>query len=190
MHRKEAIQLIAEDMLSSLTPAQAVEAIRAFFNDFIPDGLRPQLDPALLAQHERHEIPPTIIPSDPRYQPAVLHQMKRRLRGVTNAYLSAYIYGNMNMSVDVSGQMTELLACPACDYKSLPIRGNWDVCPVCGWKSDPVQEAVPDERVGANSVSLNRARANFARIGLSTEDASDRVHPHGKHMYPHAERTE
>ena len=190
MHRSEGIQLIAEHMLSQLTPEEAVEAIRNFFNDFIPDDLRPQLDPALLAQHDRHDVPPTIIPSDPRYQPVLLHQMKRRLRGVTNAYLSAYIYGNMNMSVTISGQMTELLPCPACDYLSLPIRGDWDTCPVCGWKSDPVQESVPDEPVGANSVSLNQARQNFARIGLSAEDARDRVHPHGKHMYPRTEKTE
>ena len=190
MHRSEAIQLIAQDMLNELTPAEAVEAIRAFFNDFIPDDLRPHLDPALVAQHDRHEIPPTIIPSDPRYRPVLLHQMKRRLRGVTNAYLSAYLYGNLNLSVDISGQMRELLPCPVCDYKSLPIRGNWDVCPVCGWKSDPVQEAAPDEAVGANSVSLNQARANFARTGLSADDARDRVHPHGKYMYPRVEKAE
>ncbi len=190
MQRTEAIQLIAEDMQRKLTPDEAIEAIHAFFNDFIPDDLRPQLDAALVAQHDRHEVPPTIIPSDPRYQPVLLHQMKRRLRGVTNAYLSAYLYGNLDMSVDVSGQMTELLPCPVCAYKSLPILGNWDVCPVCGWKSDPVQEAVPDEPVGANSVSLNQARENFAHIGLSAEDARGRVHPHGKHMYPHAGITE
>lgn len=190
MYRTEAIQLIAEHMLSKLTPDEAIEAIHAFFNDFIPDDLRPQLDPALVVQHDRHEVPPTIIPSDPRYQPVLLHQMKRRLRGVTNAYLSAYLYGNMNTSRDISGQMAELLPCPVCAYKSLPIRGNWDVCPVCGWKSDPVQEAVPDEPVGANSVSLSQACENFTRIGLSAEDARDRVHPHGKHMYPRAGITE
>lgn len=190
MHRHEAIQLIAENMLSKLTPNQAVEAIQAFFGDFIPDDLRPQLDAALVTQHDHHEIPPTIIPSDPRYQPVLLHQMKRRLRGVTNVYLSAYLYGNLGMSVDVGGRMTELLPCPVCNYKSLPIRGNWDVCPVCGWRSDPVQEAIPDELVGANSVSLNQARENFARTRLSAEVARDRVHPHGRHMYPHAEETE
>jgi hypothetical protein len=188
MDRNEAIQLIAEHMRSKLTPDQAVEAIRDFFNDFIPDDLRPQLDPSLVAQHDRHDIPPTILPFDPRYQPVLLHQMKRRLRGVTNTYLSAYLYGNLNRSVPVTGQMTELLACPVCDYKSLPIRGNWDACPVCGWKSDPVQEAVPDEPVGANNVSLNQARANFARTGLSAEVARDRVDPHGTYKYPRAER--
>lgn len=190
MRRNEAIQLIAEYMLSQLTPDEEVEAIRAFFNDFIPDELRPKLDSALVAQHDRHDVPPTIIPSDPRYQPVLLHQMKRRLRGVTNTYLSAYMHGEMNVSADVSGAMTPLLSCPVCDYQSLPIRGNWDVCLVCGWQSDPVQEAVPDEAVGANNVSLNQARQNYAHIGLSSEDARARVHPHGRHMYPRAERGE
>jgi hypothetical protein len=116
--------------------------------------------------------------------------MKRRLRGVTNAYLGAVLYGTMDRSVDVTGVMTPLLSCPVCDYRSLPILGNWDVCLVCGWKSDPVQEAVPDEAIGANGVSLNQARANFARTGLSSQDARDRVHPHGKFMYPRAEGQE
>lgn len=187
MHRNEGIQRIAEHMLSQLTPEEAIEAIQAFFNDFIPDDLRSQLDPALVDQHDRHDIPPTIIPSDPRYQSVLLHQMKRRLRGVTNAYLSAYLYGNLNLSVDISGELTELLPCPVCNYLSLPIRGNWDVCAVCGWKSDPVQEAVADEPVGANRASLNQARQNFARTGLSAEDARDRVHPHGKYQYPRGE---
>lgn len=190
MHRSEAIQLIAEHMLSQLTPQQAIEAIQAFFNDFIPDELRPQLDQALLDQHDRHDVPPTIIPSDPRYGPVLLHQMKRRLRGVTNAYLSAYLYGVMNTSVDVSGHLTPLLPCPVCDYLSLPIRGNWDVCPVCGWKSDPVQEAVPDEPVGANNVSLSQARQNFAATGLSAPEAGSRVHRHGKYMYPRTKQAE
>jgi hypothetical protein len=187
MQRSQAIQLIAEHMLSRLTPQEAVEAIQAFFNDFIPDDLRPQLDTVLVAQHDRHDVPPTIIPNDPRYQPVLLHQMKRRLRGVTNQYLSAYMYGVMNTSVAVNGDMIPLLACPVCEYLSLPIRGNWDVCLVCGWKSDPVQEAVPDEAVGANNQSLNQARQNFARIGLSSDHARDRVHPHGRRMYPRAE---
>jgi hypothetical protein len=190
MQRTEAIQRIAEHMLSQLTAAEAAQAIRAFFNDFIPDDLRPELDPALVRQHDRHDVPPTIIPSDPRYQPVLLHQMKRRVRGVTNAYLAAYLYGHMGESVEVTGKAAQLLPCPVCAYRSLPIRGDWDVCPVCGWKSDPVQEAVASETVGANEVSLDQARDNFARTGFSSQIARGRAHPHGKFMYPRSEDVE
>jgi len=100
------------------------------------------------------------------------------------------MHGEMNASADVSGVMIPLLSCPVCDYQSLPIRGNWDVCLVCGWQSDPVQEAVPDEPVGANNVSLNQARQNYAQFSLSSEDARARIHPYGKYMYPQAERGE
>lgn len=186
MQRTQAIQLIAEHMLSQLTPPEAVEAIQAFFNDFIPDELRPSLDPALADQHDRHDIPPTIIPNDPRYAPVLLHQMKRRLRGVTNAYLSALLHGKLGLAEGVSGAMAPLLACPVCDYQSLPIRGNWDVCPVCGWISDPLQEAIPGEAVGANSISLDQARHNYAQSRLSREEARARVHPHARYMYPRA----
>jgi len=37
-------------------------------------------------------------------------------------------------------------------------------CSVCDWDEDPVQEAEPDYRGGANKCSLNEAKAEWARL--------------------------
>ncbi len=43
--------------------------------------------------------------------------------------------------------------------------GTFDICPVCFWEDDPVQYDDPDYAGGANGISLNQARVNFAKNG-------------------------
>lgn len=61
--------------------------------------------------------------------------------------------------------------CPCCGYLTLsePKRGSFEICPVCYWEDDRVQFEEPDERVGANAVSLNDARRNFKEYGAVSE---------------------
>jgi hypothetical protein len=47
-----------------------------------------------------------------------------------------------------------------------------------------MQEALPDEPVGSNSLSLNDARRNFARLGAVSEAKQAEVEPDGKEKYP------
>jgi hypothetical protein len=49
--------------------------------------------------------------------------------------------------------------------------GTYEICSVCGWEDDPVQANEPDYKGGANSVSLNEARENFARYGAVRAEA-------------------
>jgi hypothetical protein len=57
-------------------------------------------------------------------------------------------------------------ACPCCGFVTLqePPPGTYEICRVCGWEDDLVQFRDPDYRGGANSESLNEARAEFARM--------------------------
>ena len=51
----------------------------------------------------------------------------------------------------------EKIKCPVCggtDFDEM-----YYACQLCGWEDDPVQEDDPDYRGGANSMSLNEARA-------------------------------
>jgi hypothetical protein len=57
--------------------------------------------------------------------------------------------------------------CPCCHSMSLTKAGGWQICDVCNWEDDPVQEKHSDLAGGANKVSLNEARLNFARTGVS-----------------------
>jgi cold shock CspA family protein len=54
-------------------------------------------------------------------------------------------------------------ACPVC---GAPVAGEpsaYEICVVCGWEDDPVQSDDPAFRGGANTMSLDEARADWRR---------------------------
>ena len=74
--------------------------------------------------------------------------------------------------------MSELgFPCPCCGYPTLSEEppGTFDICPICFWEDDRVQFRDPSYRGGANTVSLNEARANFEAIGVSDPNSRDLV---------------
>ncbi|WP_373372203.1 CPCC family cysteine-rich protein [Sorangium atrum] len=62
---------------------------------------------------------------------------------------------------------SELYECPCCGQRTLDGRGHYDICATCNWEDDPLQEEKPYYEGGANRVSLNTARRNFALHGTS-----------------------
>ena len=73
---------------------------------------------------------------------------------------------------ELAGRDTPLgrrFACPCCGYLTLvePPTGTYDICTVCFWEDDGVQFRDLDYEGGANKVSLNQARENFQRHGVS-----------------------
>jgi hypothetical protein len=63
--------------------------------------------------------------------------------------------------------------CPCCKYLTLSEKppGTFEICEVCGWEDDNVQFEDPNYAGGANSVSLNQARKNYALFGACDESA-------------------
>lgn len=57
--------------------------------------------------------------------------------------------------------LSEQLPCPCCGSPTICESGAYEVCDVCGWEDDPVQSSNPDYAGGANSESLNVARARW-----------------------------
>lgn len=59
--------------------------------------------------------------------------------------------------------------CPCCGYPTLlePPPGTYELCPVCFWEDDGIPFEDPTYRGGANTISLNEARASFAAMGVS-----------------------
>ena len=53
------------------------------------------------------------------------------------------------------------MPCPCCGEGLVEGEHLYDVCEVCGWEDDDYQFNHPDYRGGANSMSLNEARAAF-----------------------------
>jgi hypothetical protein len=58
-----------------------------------------------------------------------------------------------------------------------PFHRTKDICPTCGWKDDVIQTIDHDIKGGANIVSLNQARENYAKFGAKTKEALSRVRP-------------
>ena len=55
--------------------------------------------------------------------------------------------------------------CPVCGKTKFNHYNSDEICPVCRWTNDGYSRAYPDEWGGENSVSLNRARENYAKYG-------------------------
>jgi hypothetical protein len=73
----------------------------------------------------------------------------------------------------------ERYPCPCCGFLTMigPTRGTHDICPVCGWEDDKFQYDDPDCDGRANTVSLNEARSNYAKIGAAKKWSLPDVRP-------------
>lgn len=60
--------------------------------------------------------------------------------------------------------------CHCCGYLTMDHGGtcSFDICPICKWEDDNVQLGNPDFTGGANKMSLNQAKANFAKYGAKS----------------------
>ena len=52
-----------------------------------------------------------------------------------------------------------------CDKYEFEEDNDFDVCEICGWENDCVQNDDPGYRGGANFVSQNEAKSNYAKCG-------------------------
>ncbi|MCV6637184.1 CPCC family cysteine-rich protein [Candidatus Albibeggiatoa sp. nov. NOAA] len=69
--------------------------------------------------------------------------------------------------------------CPCCGYFTLSEKpsGTFEICPVCNWEDDNVQYDDPNYNGGANRISLNTARENFAKYGVIDREFISKVRP-------------
>ncbi len=187
MHRDEALEKIGWHQLKSLSREEAADLIIEFFNEPLKPSLREKLNITAIMQWETHEPPDDLKPGNPIYRPILLEKMKKPFKGATNKYLAEYLSSKLGLNVDkVEGDLPSWLPCPACQYHTLAVVGDWDTCPVCGWISDPVQEVMHDDPTGANGISLNESRKNFQSIGAITQEKLADLDPEEKKKYPRA----
>lgn len=67
--------------------------------------------------------------------------------------------------------------CPCCSYLTFDEKpcGTFEICPVCYWEDDNTQINNLDYDGGANGISLNEARKNFALYGAVKKEYIDKV---------------
>lgn len=67
--------------------------------------------------------------------------------------------------------------CKCCGCAAMDTDEEYDICPVCFWERDFYQEKNSDYDGGANSVSLEQARKNYAEYGACEEQFVKKVRP-------------
>ena len=187
MQREEALDKIAWHYLKKLSRDEATDLVLEFFNEPLKPSLREKLNLTAVLQWETHQPPEDLQPGNPIYRPILLEKMKNSFRGATNEYLAQHLSEELGIAVDgVEGNLPTWLPCPVCAYRTFAVVGDWDICPVCGWTSDPVQEAMPDDPTGANSISLHQARQNYQEFGAISPEKLEELDPQSKAKYPKA----
>ncbi|MBP7319161.1 MAG: hypothetical protein BGO40_03540 [Chryseobacterium sp. 39-10] len=63
----------------------------------------------------------------------------------------------------------ENFQCKCCGNYSLGEfpNGTFEICEICFWEDDNVQSDNPNFIVGANKISLNKAKENYSKFGIS-----------------------
>ena len=185
MKREEALERIAWHELKKLSRNEAEAIVRAFFKEPLKPSLRDKLNITAIMQWETHTPPSDLHPGNPIYRPVLLDRIADRFKGTTNEYLAKYLKEELQVVVEtVEGKLPGWLDCPVCRYKTFTELGTWQTCPICGWVSDPMQEALPDEPVGSNGISLTDARKSYNKIGAISEGKLTEIDPDGKEKYP------
>ena len=62
--------------------------------------------------------------------------------------------------------------CHCCGFATLtenPKDLTYEICPVCFWENDPLQNDTPNYSGGANAISLDKAKENYAIFGAVEE---------------------
>lgn len=57
--------------------------------------------------------------------------------------------------------------CPVCGKYEFSMKDSLEICPECKWQDDMVQEEDPEYSGGANDESLNQAKENYQKHGVS-----------------------
>jgi hypothetical protein len=83
-------------------------------------------------------------------------------------------------------QERKKFACHCCGFLTLTEEplGSYEICPVCFWEDDYVQLMEPTVGGGPNHVSLEEARQNYAKFGVSEERFKMYVRPPNPDEYP------
>ncbi|MBC8140388.1 MAG: hypothetical protein H7Y38_02975 [Armatimonadetes bacterium] len=73
----------------------------------------------------------------------------------------------------------QLHRCPCCGYKTLSVRGWFEICEVCFWEDDGQDDHDADVvRGGPNyELSLTQGRANYKAFGASRKQDLEHVRP-------------
>ncbi|SEG78743.1 CPCC family cysteine-rich protein [Paenibacillus sp. UNC499MF] len=106
---------------------------------------------------------------DEDYDNLIRVGLKSEYVGVRNEYLSKRISEQLVSDQTVVGVQEELFACPCCEFKTLSVKGEYDICPVCFWEDDGTTDHTSYSL--PNRMTLTQARNNFLEFGAMSESS-------------------
>ena len=69
------------------------------------------------------------------------------------------------VKMELINSSEEKVYCKCCGYNTISEYGEYEICAICYWEDDKYQTENPESINGANKISLNQARKNFAEFG-------------------------
>jgi hypothetical protein len=177
MHRQEAIEILTNKKLNSLSVAERESLLMNYWLIDAGDSAYKELPDALKKILSQYDSPFDAI--NFLYNPLIKIALKDSYEGVLNSYIEIQLLCFMN-DVKVDGPVESLKLCSCCFYHTLKGIG-WEICPVCFWEDDGSKEL--DQVSGANHMTLGEARNNFLLFGAISEAYKDRVLQDGKKRY-------
>jgi hypothetical protein len=169
LDRKEAITLLIEDTIQSMTNNERFNELLNWWGIDEEDEIFNNLPDVL-----RHEIlnsnEPPVNCMDEIYNSLIREALRHTYIGVRNDYLEKRISMIFNVTHRVVGMQETLLPCPCCRFKTLMIRGEYDICPVCYWEDDGINDL--NEYSSPNHMTLAQGIENFTKLGAISESLS------------------
>ncbi|MGE6228456.1 CPCC family cysteine-rich protein [Paenibacillus chitinolyticus] len=168
MKRDEAINILAKLTLKVLSKDERENKLTDWWGI---DQEHPEFDklPEALQSEILQFDEPQKYAMDEDYDSLICVGLRSKYLGVTNEYLSKQISEQLDSNETVVGFQEELFACPCCEFKTLPVKGEYDICPVCFWEDDGATD--PAFYSSPNHMTLTQAQKNFSKFGAMSESA-------------------
>lgn len=165
MERTEAIFLISLNRLKELNIEAREEMLLNWWGIDEEDVGFLALPNTLQTEILNNEIY-TSNASETKYDPLIIEGLKKQYYGVKSEYIRDLL---MKFGYDetIEGEVEELFSCPCCNYRSLPLHGEYDICKVCFWEDDGTNELSIYSSV--NKLTLTEGQNNFMKLGASHE---------------------
>ncbi|EPD82220.1 MULTISPECIES: CPCC family cysteine-rich protein [unclassified Paenibacillus] len=182
MNRDEAITLLIKSTLKVLSKDARMNHLINWWGIDREDPEFHKLPETLQSEILQFDEPQRDA-MDEDYDSLICVGLRTKYLGVTNEYLSKRISEQLNSNQTVVGLQEELFACPCCEFKTLPVKGEYDICPVCFWEDDGT--TAPAFYSSPNHMTLTQAQKNFLEFGAMSESSlmhldRDRFERYGK----------
>ncbi|MFE4709569.1 CPCC family cysteine-rich protein [Paenibacillus sp. NPDC056722] len=166
MTRNEAITIILNSTIEDLSKEEREEILIDWWGI---DQNHPGFDnlPKTLKSEILHFDEPQRDAMDEVYNVLLFVALRKKYLGVRNEYLSKRVSVLLHSNQEVEGVQEELYSCPCCEFKTLPIKGEYEICLVCFWEDDG--NTYLNYYSSPNHMTLAHARENFVEYGAVNE---------------------